>query len=84
MTEMRVEVIDGKMVLPMEINEWLQPGDELVAFIEEENTLIIKRLRSARLSQIAQRAPNEPEMPLEDIAAEVNQHRKEKRHASGS
>ncbi len=84
MTEMRVEVIDGKMVLPMGSKEWLQPGDGLVAFIEEEDTLIIKRLRSARLSQIAERAPNEPEMPLEEIAAEVHQYRKEKRHASGS
>ena len=83
MIDKYIEVIDGKIVLPLEMKEWLQPQDRLVAFIEGD-TLIIKRLRSSTLSQIAERAPNEPEMPLEEIAAEVHRYRKEKRHASGS
>lgn len=83
MTEKRVEVIDGKIVLPVEMKTWLQPSDQVVAFIEGD-TLIIKRLRPARLSQIAQRAPDDPEMSLEEIAEEVHRYRKDKRHASGS
>jgi chaperonin GroEL (HSP60 family) len=62
---------------------WLQPSVQVMAFIEGD-TLIIKRLHPARLSQIAQRAPSDAEMSLDEIAEEVHHYRKEKHHASGS
>ncbi len=82
MTTLLVQVVDDKIVLPKELQGWLKSGERLLA-IWEGDTLILKRLTVTPLTEIAQRAVDEPTPPLEEIAAEVHRHREEKRAASG-
>ncbi|MCS7265368.1 MAG: hypothetical protein NZ805_11100 [Armatimonadetes bacterium] len=82
MTAKIVPVIDGKIVLPEELQSWAKSGEQLLAICEGD-TLILKRLTPAPLTEIALRAPDEPELPLAEISAEVHRHREEKRSESG-
>ncbi len=82
MTTLLVQVVDDKIVLPKELQGWLKPGERLLA-IWEGDTLILKRLTVTPLTEIAQRAADEPAPPLEEIVAEVHRYREEKRAASG-
>ena len=68
---------DGSVKLPKEILRLFPSASELGVWTEGD-MIVLKRLRPLRPSQIAQRAP-ENEMPLDDIAAEVHQMRREKR-----
>jgi len=48
----------------------------------EGDTLILKKLPPPRLSEVAERAPDDEEMPMDEIVAEVHRYRQEKRDAS--
>lgn len=78
-----VKVANGKIELNLRLVKWLQPDSEL-AVLTQGDTLILKKLRLPRLSAIAERAPQDTPMPMEEIAAEVHQYRREKRHAGRS
>lgn len=82
MTAKLVSVIDGKIVLPEELQSWAKSGENLLAILEGD-TLILKRLKLTDLREIALRASDEPEPPLEEIVEEVHRHREEKRGAGG-
>ena len=76
-------VVNGVLELPAEVLEWVRPDDELMLFIEGDS-LILKKVRPPRLSELANRAPGEEEMPLQEIVDEVHHHRQEKRRAGGA
>jgi len=80
MTAKLVSVIDGKIVLPEELQNWVKSEEQLLAILEGD-TIILKRLNPTPLTEIALRAPDEPEPPLQEIAAEVHRYREEKRSA---
>jgi len=77
-----VKVINGRITLPPSVVKWIGGVGELSLFIEGD-TLILKKMRVPRLSEIATRAPDE-EMPLEEIVAEVHRYRREKQDAGRS
>ncbi len=72
---------DGSIKLPREILRLFPRASELAVWTEGD-MIVLKRLRPLEPSQIAERAPEE-EMPLEEIAAEVHQMRREKRRQRG-
>lgn len=74
----KVQVINGSIALPPMASNWVGQNDELTVFIEGDS-LILKRLRPPRLSEIAARAPEDTEMPIDDIVAEIHNYRREKR-----
>jgi len=76
-------VVNGMLELPAEALEWVRPDDELMLFIEGDS-LVLKKVRPPRLSELAGRAPNDTEIPLQEIVDEVHRYRREKRHASGA
>ncbi len=75
-----VQVINGSIALPPPVINWIGDAGELTLFIEGD-ALVFKRLKLPRLSEIAARAPDDHEMPLDEIVAEVHQYRRDKRHA---
>ncbi|MGA9349160.1 MAG: hypothetical protein WBW48_10190 [Anaerolineae bacterium] len=77
------KVANGVLELPAEVQNWVRPDEELMLFIEGDS-LILKKVRPPRLSELAGRAPGDVEIPLQDIVDEVHRHRREKRHASGA
>jgi len=83
MTTKLVKFEDGKIVLPEDFRDWASSGEQLVAIFEND-TIIIKRIRKPPLTEIAQQSPEEPEMPLQEIADEVHKYREEKRGAGRS
>ncbi|MGH7378828.1 MAG: hypothetical protein ACREJ7_01085 [Candidatus Methylomirabilales bacterium] len=72
---------DGSIKLPKEILRLFPSASELAVWTEGD-MIVLKRLRSLKPSQIAERAP-EKEMPIEEIAAEVHRMRREKRSRRG-
>jgi hypothetical protein len=68
---------DGSVKLPPEVRRRFPSQSELAVWTEGD-TIVLKRLRPVRLSEIAERVPV-PEMPLRTIAAEVHQMRRAKR-----
>ena len=67
--------------LPKEVLRLFPSASELAVWTEGD-MIVLKRLRPLKPSQIAERA-SEEEMPLEEIAAEVHQMRREKRSRRG-
>ena len=80
MMEATVRVMDGKLDLPRAIINWIGTAHELGLFLEGD-TLILKKMQPARLSEIALRVP-EDEMPPDEIVAEVHQYRRERQDAT--
>jgi len=78
-----VKVVDGKIELLPQLADWLRGEKELAAFIQGD-TLLLKKLCLPKLSEIAERAPQDEEMPMEKIVAEVHRYRREKRDADRS
>jgi hypothetical protein len=76
-------VVNGALELPTEALEWVQPDDRLMVFIEGD-TLLLKKVRPSRLSELAGRAPGDAEMPLQEIVDEVHSYRRDKRCARGA
>ena len=72
---------DGSLKLPPEILQRFPKASELAVWTEGD-MIVLKRLKPLRPSQFAERESGE-EMPLEEIAAEVHQMRREKRHRRG-
>ncbi len=77
------KIVKGILELPAEALEWVGSDDEFVLFIEGDS-LILKKVRPPRLSELAGRAPGDVEMPLQEIVDEVHHYRQEKRHARGA
>jgi hypothetical protein len=78
--EATVRVVDGTINLPKAVIQWIGNTRELGMFLEGD-TLVLKKVRPAKLSEIAMRVVEE-EMPLDEITAEVHRHRREQRDAS--
>jgi hypothetical protein len=72
---------DGSIKLPKEVLRLFPSSSELAVWTEGD-MIVLKRLRPLKPSQIAERA-SEEEMPIEEIAAEVHQMRREKRSRRG-
>jgi len=68
---------DGSIRLPKEVLRRFPKRSQLAVWAEGD-VIVLKRLRPAKLSAIAARRP-EKEMPLAEIDAEVQAHRKAKR-----
>jgi len=68
---------DGSIQLPKRVLRRFPKRSELAVWTEGD-VIVLKRLKPAKLSAIAARRP-EKEMPLAEIDAEVQAHRKEKR-----
>jgi hypothetical protein len=68
---------DGTVKLPAEVRRQFPSRSELLVWTEGD-TIVLKRLRPVRPSEIAERVPA-PEMPLRAIAAEVHRMRRAKR-----
>ena len=77
-----VKVINGKITLPPLVANWIGAAGELSLFIEGD-TLILKKMCTPNLSEIAARVSDE-EMSMEEIVAEVHRYRREKRNAGRS
>jgi hypothetical protein len=75
MIEAMVQVVDGTIDLPRAVVTWIGTAHELGLFLEGD-TLILKKMQPARLSDIALRVL-EDEMPKDENVAEVQQHRRE-------
>ena len=76
MKAVKVET-DGSIKLPKEMLRLFPTASELAVWTEGD-TIVLKRLQPLKPSQIAERVP-EKEMPLKDIAAEVQRIRREKK-----
>jgi hypothetical protein len=73
-----VKVRGSKIELSSQlIADWLGSTEELVLLIQGD-TLILKKMQILKLSEIAERAPEDEEMPMEEIVAEVHRYRREK------
>ena len=68
---------DGSVKLPPEIRRRFPSLSELAVWTEGD-TIVLKRMRPVRPSEIAERVAA-PEMPLRAIAAEVHRMRRAKR-----
>ncbi|HIP96971.1 MAG TPA: hypothetical protein EYH32_07135 [Anaerolineae bacterium] len=79
MAEMRV--IGQQTEVLSRVREWMGPDEELALLIHGD-TSVLKRMRPPRLSEMARRVPDDEEVPLEDIVAEVHRYRQEKRNAN--
>jgi len=80
MIEAMVQVVDGTIDLPRAVVNWIGTARELGLFLEGD-TLILKKVQPAKLSEIALRVL-EDEMPLDEIVAEVHQYRRERQDAN--
>lgn len=67
------------LVLPPEAMAHIGP-DADPSVIATDDTIILKKITAARLSDIAQRVSEDPAMPLDEIAQEVHRDRRS-RHA---
>jgi hypothetical protein len=68
---------DGSVKLPPEVRRRFPSQSELAVWTEGV-TIVLRRVRPVRLSEIAERVPAR-EMPLRTIAAEVHQMRRARR-----
>ena len=75
-----MHVIDQQAEVLSRVQEWIGPDEELALLIQGD-TLILKKMRPSRLSEIAWRVPDDEEMPMAEIVAEVHRYRQEKRNA---
>lgn len=78
----KIDVLKAQEDVLYKVREWLKPGEQW-ALWEGEDTLILKKVLPARLSDIASRSP-EKGMPLEEIVAEVHRYRQEKKASGGN
>lgn len=76
-----VKIREGKIELSPLLVEWLGTTNELAMWVEGD-TLILKKLTLPRLSELAEWAPNDEEMPMDEIVAEVHRYRQERGDAS--
>jgi hypothetical protein len=72
---------DGSIRLPKDMRRVFPKASEL-ALWQEGDTIVLKRLKPLRPSEIAQRAPGR-EIPLSQIVAEVHRARRERRRPRG-
>jgi len=68
---------DGSVKLPSEVRRRFPSRSELLVWTEGDR-IVLKRVRPARPTEFAERAPA-PAMPLGTIAAEVHRMRRAKR-----
>ncbi len=66
------------LTLPPEAAQQVAAGDEFALLITDD-TIILKKLRPARPSEIAKRAPKEKAPSLREIANEVHRYRESRR-----
>ena len=76
MKAVKIEM-DGTIKLPREVLRLFPKASELVVWTEGD-MIVLKRLRPLKPSQIAERLPAR-EMPLPEIAAEIDRMRRERR-----
>jgi hypothetical protein len=69
---------DNTITLPDAVARQFQPADRFV-LVQQDDTLILKRLDVPRVSDIVGAAPDEPAMGLDEISDIVHQLRSERR-----
>ena len=69
---------NGSITLPKAVRSRFKPNDEVIVFASED-TVVLKRIHRATLSEFAHRAKDKP-MPVRDIVGEIQEHRRERRN----
>lgn len=69
------KVVNGTIELPESAARWLGQNEQLAVLVQGD-TLILKKIQPTRLTEFAERAPNDKPMPMKNIVAEVHRVRK--------
>jgi len=72
-----IRIKHGILTLPPETLR-LIGADAQFTLITTGDTIILKKVTPARLTEIAERAPQDPPLSLSEIASEVRRHRRSK------
>ena len=73
-----VKIRKGKLTLPPEATKLIGTDTE-VTVVTTGDTVILKKVTPSRLSEIAERAPNDKPMSLSEISQEVHSARRSRR-----
>lgn len=65
---------DGTLVIPRNLRNIFKPYDKIAWFLQKD-TLILKKIKPSKLSEIAERS-QEKALPLKEIVKEVHASRK--------
>ena len=68
----------GSLTLSKAICSLFKPKDEVIVFASKD-TVILKKLHHAKLSEVAHSATDKP-MPMKDIVSEIGRYRHERRN----
>lgn len=69
---------NGSFTLPKAIRSRFKPKDEVIVFASKD-TVVIKKLHHAKLSDFAHLAADKP-MPMKDIVSEIARYRHERKN----
>lgn len=72
-----VRIERGTLTLPPDTLR-IVGADAQFTIITSGDTIILKKVTPSRLSEIAERAPNDKPLPLNEIAKEVQRYRRSK------
>ena len=73
-----IKLRNGTLTLPPETAEKIEADAEF-SIISTGDTIILKKIRPSRLSEIAERAPKDKAMSLAEIAREIHHYRRSRR-----
>lgn len=68
---------DGSLIIPKNVRNIFKPSDKIAWFLQND-TLILKKINTSKLSDIAERVKGKT-LPLKEIVKEIHSYRKEKR-----
>lgn len=77
------KVVNGRIELPQSAARWVGQEDELAVLVQGD-TLILKKVNVPRLTEFAERAPDDAPMPMSEVVAEVRRVRKASKRARRS
>ena len=73
-----IKLNGGLLTLPQEALRGIRPEDEFTV-ITAGDTIILKKVTTLRLSELAARAPQDKPMSLNEISKEVHAYRRSRR-----
>ena len=75
------KVVNGTIELPQSTAHWVGQDKQLAVLVQGD-TLILKKIRKApRLTEFAERAPDDEPMPMKEVVAEVRHVRQARKRA---
>ena len=74
------KVVNGTIELPETATRWLGEDEELAVLVQGD-TLILKKIQPARLTEFAERAPDDKPIPMNEIVSEVHRVRRASKRA---